>query len=355
MKYYEEDKLSALESLSLAQRIAFAPFMFQATLAARNLGLLKALDEAGKHGLSSEQLAEQAQVSLYGVKVLMDMGLSSGIAWKKGEHYVLSKTGHFILHDRMTQVNLDFTQDVCYQGLAALEDSIKNGKPEGLKVFGDWPTIYPALSSLPEPAKTSWFEFDHYYSDQSFPDALPVVMKHQPKVLMDIGGNTGQWARYCVENSDINVVVVDLPEQIALLNQAMLDHPEAHRVTSSPANMLNPDSKLPAQVDAIWMSQFLDCFSEDEILQILLKCKDALNETGHLYIMETFWDQQPYEIGALSVNCTSLYFTAMANGNSRMYHSDDMKKLLAQAGMAVVRQVNDLGVGHTLLECGLKK
>lgn len=349
--YYNSDDKTALQARSDAQRIAFAPFIFQATLAARNLGLLKALYEAGKEGLSPEQLAEQTQVSLYGVKVLMDMGLSSGIAFKKGDHYVLSKTGYFILNDRMTQVNLDFTQDVCYQGLEALEASVRNGKPEGLKVFGDWPTIYPALSSLPEPAKTSWFEFDHYYSDQSFPEALPKVLARDPKTLMDIGANTGQWCRYCLENSDLLMTVVDLPEQLALLKEAMVGHPGEERVTANPANMLDSNSQLPGPVDAIWMSQFLDCFSEAEILQILIKCRESLSEKGYLYIMETFWDQQPYEVGALSVNCTSLYFTAMANGNSRMYHLDDMKKILQQAGLTIEQKFNDLGVGHTLLEC----
>ncbi len=34
-----------------------------------------------------------------------------------------------------------------------LEDSIKKEKPEGLKVFGNWPTIYHGLSELPDQVK----------------------------------------------------------------------------------------------------------------------------------------------------------------------------------------------------------
>ncbi|GAA5215109.1 methyltransferase [Corallincola platygyrae] len=354
-EYYTSDDKSALEARSDAQRIAFAPFIFQATVAARNLGLLNALYEARDKGMTAQELSDRTKVSLYGVKVLLDMGLSAGIVWKSKYKYVLSKTGFFIVNDPMTGVNLDFTKDVCYEGLNALEESIKSGKPEGLKVFGNWPTIYPALSQLPEPAQTSWFEFDHYYSDHSFPEALPLVMDSAPKTLMDIGGNTGQWARYCVENTDaLEVVVVDLPEQIALLDKQMEGHSQTERVTGWPTNMLDSESKLPAHTDAIWMSQFLDCFSEPQILEILKKCHDALPEHGKLYIMETFWDRQPFEMAALSVNATSLYFTTMANGNSRMYHSNDMKALLSEANLEVSTQVDNIGVGHTLLICKRK-
>jgi len=40
----------------------------------------------------------------------------------------------------------------CYKGLFALDKSIENGKPEGLKVFGEWDTIYEGLS-FPYPAQ----------------------------------------------------------------------------------------------------------------------------------------------------------------------------------------------------------
>ena len=75
---------------------------------------------------------------------------------------------------------------------------------------------------------------------------------------------------------------------------------------------------------------------------------------SRLYILETFWDRQAYEAGAYCVNATSIYFTAMANGNSRMYHSKDMMRLIQEAGMYVDQDTDDLGLGHTLLACKKK-
>jgi ubiquinone/menaquinone biosynthesis C-methylase UbiE len=346
------DPNTAFEAKSIAQKIAFSPFVFQASLAARDLGLLEAVENSGDMGLNALEISEKTGVSSYGVKVLLDMGLSAGLVLLREERYVLAKVGYFMLHDPMTKVNFNFTKDVCYEALGSLEDSVKNGTPEGLKVFGDWETLYPFLGQLPPPAKKSWFDFDHYYSDQSFSEVLPLVMQCSPGLILDIGGNTGKWARLCVEQySEVEVCVVDLPEQIVMLQEHMTGHEASSRVTGFPANMLDPDSKLPGNADVIWMSQFLDCFSEELIEKILLKCMSALPENGRLYIMETFWDKQPHEIGTLSVNATSLYFTAIANGCSRMYRQADMVKILDRTGFTVNREWDSIGVGHTLLEC----
>jgi hypothetical protein len=48
---------------------------------------------------------------------------------------------------------------------------------------------------------------------------------------------------------------------------------------------------------------------------------------------------------------TSLYFTAIANGNSRMYTSDIFYDLIDKAGLSVEKSIDEIGVGHTLLQC----
>lgn len=136
---YKKDTLSALDAITEAQRIAFAPMLFQTALCLRNSGVLDYLDHQGKLGATLEAICEHCEVNEYAVSVLLDMGLSGRILTHKGECYYLAKVGHFLLHDTMTRVNMDFTQDVCYQGLFFLENALQEGKPTGLKVFGDWP------------------------------------------------------------------------------------------------------------------------------------------------------------------------------------------------------------------------
>ena len=58
-------------------------------------------------------------------------------------------------------------------------------------------TVIPLnqLAQLPDQVQKSWFEFDHYYSDNAFPEVLPIVFANKPKRLLDVGGNTGKTSK----------------------------------------------------------------------------------------------------------------------------------------------------------------
>ncbi|HBQ6651062.1 TPA: methyltransferase domain-containing protein [Klebsiella quasipneumoniae subsp. quasipneumoniae] len=348
---YQKDSLSALDAITEAQRIAFAPMLFQTALCLRNSGILGYLDQQGKRGATFAAISEIFDGKEYAVSVLLDMGLSGRILTYKEERYHLSKIGHFLLHDPMTRVNMDFTQDVCYQGLFFLENALQEGKPSGLKVFGEWPTIYPALSQLPPVARKSWFAFDHYYSDGAFTAALPYVFASQPARLYDVGGNTGKWAlRCCQYDENIAVTLLDLPQQIALARENIENAGLAHRIDFHAVDMLS-DAPLPGEADIWWMSQFLDCFSPEQIITILSNVAQVMKPGARLYILELFWDAQKFEAASFSLNASSLYFTCMANGNSRFYSVEKFYRYLEMAGFEVEQRHDNLGVGHTLLIC----
>jgi hypothetical protein len=99
------------------------------------------------------------------------------------------------------------------------------------------------------------------------------------------------------------------------------------------------------------MSQFLDCFSEPQVLSILQRAARIMDDQSRLYIMETLWDRQRYETAAFCLTMTSLYFTAIANGNSKMFHSEDLTRLVSQAGLKVETVHDNLGQGHSILVC----
>ncbi|EEW0866910.1 methyltransferase [Escherichia coli] len=351
---YEQDTLSTLDAITEAQRIAFAPMLFQAALCLRNAGILDYLDQQGKQGAPLNAITEQTVLNEYAVSVLLDMGLSGRIITCKEGNYYLAKIGHYLLHDTMTRVNMDFTQDVCYQGLFFLADSLNEGKPSGLKVFGDWPTIYPALSQLPDAARASWFAFDHYYSDGAFNAALPYVFANNPTTLYDVGGNTGKWAlRCCKYNENIAVTLLDLPQQIVLAKENIANAGFSDRIDFQAVDMLS-DAPLPGEADIWWMSQFLDCFSPEQIISILSKIASVMKPAAKVCIMELFWDAQRFEAASFSLNASSLYFTCMANGNSRFYSAEKFYDYLNKAGFQVAERHDNLGVGHTLLICQKK-
>lgn len=347
---YNTDELTALEAITEAQKISFAPVLFQVALSLRDFGILSFLDLRGKLGGLAEEITENCNLNQYATDVLLDAGLSARIVYQREDKFYLSKVGYYLLHDEMTQKNLDFIQDVCYQGLFYLKESLLQQKPIGLKVFGDWPTIYPALSLLPEKAKKSWFGFDHFYSDGAFYSALKEVFSLvNPSHLYDVGGNTGKCAIECCKyNKDVEVTILDLAPQLTLAQENIIAHGFQDRIHTFSVDMLDI-IELPNDADAWWMSQFLDCFSEAQIIKMLQEIRKAMKTSAKLCILEVFWDCQQFEAGAFSVNMSSLYFTCMANGNSRFYRSDVFITYLEKAGFKLDTRVDNLGVGHTLL------
>jgi ubiquinone/menaquinone biosynthesis C-methylase UbiE len=312
--------------------------------------MLAAIEAAGDQGLRPDEAAAKAGTSLYAARVLLEACYSLDLLELEGRNYRLSSSGYVLLHDPEVRVNMDFTQDVCYLGAFKLDAALEQGKPAGLSVFGNWPTIYAGLTQLPPKVLESWFAFDHAYSSAVFPHALPVIHSKPVKRLLDVGGNTGKFA---VENFKFNpsveVTILDHPGQLELAKQNAKDHGFEGRLQGVAMDLLDHSKPFPTGFDAVWMSQFLDCFGEGDILQLLKRGKAALAPGGRLHVLETYWDRQPHLAARDAVIATSLYFTCMANGDSRMYHSDDLRRLIAEAGLKVVEdhQFNY----HTLFCC----
>ncbi|HSC16378.1 MAG TPA: methyltransferase [Gammaproteobacteria bacterium] len=352
IRYDRPADVSAFEAISAAQKLAFAPIAFQASVALERLGILQAVADTKEHGATAGEIAERLSLPVYGVRVLLDMGLSIGLVWQRAERYVLDKVGHFWLNDAMTRVNADFVTDVCYDAMSSLQASVEQQAPRGLARFGSWPTLYPGLTRLPAHVRSSWLKFDHFYSSSAFAPALSHVFKARPRRLLDVGGNTGLWATACVEHdADVEVTIVDLPEQARLTSERFRDGPHAERVRVVALDLLDPNAALPQGADVVWMSQLLDCFSEEQAARVLRLAADAMSADSSLFVLETLCDRQKFDAATYSVNATSLYFTCIANGVSRMFRSEDLLRLVHEAGLTVTAEHDHIGRGHTLLHC----
>ena len=168
-----------------------------------------------------------------------------------------------------------------------------------------------------------------------------------------MGGNTGKWALQCVGyNQEVEVTILDLPQQIGMMQENVKGKEGAERIKGYGINLLDEKALFPKReggLDAIWMSQFLDCFSMEEIVGILKRAKEAMTEETRIYIMETLWDRQRFEPAALCLTMTSLYFTALANGNSKMYNTEDMETCIREAGLEIETIHDHLGQGHSII------
>ncbi len=355
---YTHEQQTARDAQRLAEFIAFSPMVFQVSRIMVEKGVLDAL-RSSNDGLTINELSQICNLSTYAIKVLLEASLSIGTVLidPTTDKFSISKAGWFLINDKRTRVNISFNHDVNYEGLFHLDEALEQGKPAGLRHFGNWDTVYEGLSQLPSKVQESWFGFDHFYSDLSFDQALQIVFSNKTHNLLDVGGNTGRWASRCVTyDKDVEVTIVDLPQQLELMKRAILGTEGSNRIHGYGMNLLDPEALFPinCQWDAIWMSQFLDCFSEKEIVSILTRATKAMSHDTRLYIMETLWDRQQFEPATLCLTLTSVYFTAIANGNSKMYNTDDMARLINESGLHIYKIHDNLGQGHSIIECRIK-
>ena len=173
-------------------------------------------------------------------------------------------------------------------------------------------------------------------------------------MLLDIGGNTGKFALAMLKASETaRVVLIDLPQQCSLAKENKALHPYADRFSCAPVNWLEQQAapQIEPKGDVIWMSQFLDCFSPEQAVSILLRAKALLAQKGRFAVLECLTDQQSYPAAQLSLAASSLYFTAIANGNSRFYRRAELMAIFDAAGLDIEFEKSNIGVSHTLFVC----
>jgi hypothetical protein len=341
-------KNSRINSLTEAQKIAFAPLSFQMIGTFLDLGILKILDEKK---LSEKEIQKELNLTEYIVKTLLQTGLAVGIVEKSEENkFFTSKLGQAFLYDEMTKINFNFVRNVCYLGASELTASFLNEKPEGLKkFFKNIDTIYPILTKLPALAKKSWFDFDNYYSDTCFQKIFEIISEKNPSEVFDIGANTAKFEQLALKKNDkIKFNIIDLPENIEVIKK----NKQLKACKFFNIDVLSETNDFPQMSNAVLMSQFLDCFSKEQIVFILKKIAKKVTNNTKIYILEPLIDKQNFDGAKYSLIHTSLYFTCMANGKSKMYEFSEFEELINFADLKIIKVYNEIGAhDYTLLEC----
>lgn len=335
-----------------AQLLAWGPVLFQAAYVLWERGFLRELIAGGVEGATVDELAAATKTSRYGATVLLEAGMAAGLVTREEGRFRPTPVAYVLERDAMTRANMNFVQHVCYRAMAHLGEAIATGRPAGLAELGPWSTVYEGLAELGEPARSSWLGFDHFYSDDSFPLVLPLLFAERPRRILDVGGNTGKFALACLEHdAEVRVTVADLPGQLESCEQAVRAAGHESRLALHAVDLLSLDATLPGGHDLIWMSQFLCCFSEAEIVHVLRVAQAAMGPETRLFIMDNFWDRQEMEAARVVLQAASLYFTCVANGNSRLYDSETFVRCIERAGLRITARKDGIGLGHSLLEC----
>jgi SAM-dependent methyltransferase len=326
-----------------------APFAFQAGRAARDLGVLAAL-RTPPEGVDSATVCGLTGLPATSVDALLDACLAVGlVAECTPGRWRLTTVGTVWLNDPQVGVDAEFTHAVCWAGLADLGESLRQGKPIGLRHLGPWATIYEGLTSLPDSVRAPWFAYDHSHSDAAFAEALVHLRTAGVRRVLDVGGNTGRFALALLDGDPAaTVTILDHPGQVREATANLAAAGFAARGTCQALDLLDHAVAFPTGQDAVWMSQFLDCFGPADVIALLARARRALAPGGRVWVLEVCPDRQHEAAAAASLRLASLYFTAIANGVSRFYRSTDLLAMAASAGLRTVAIHDGLGTAHSL-------
>lgn len=149
-------------------------------------------------------------------------------------------------------------------------------------------------------------------------------------------------------NPTVKIPILDLPGQANVARKNIADAGLENRISAIDINLQDNIIPFPKGFDIIWMSQFIDCFSLEEISELFKRACESMTEEACLYILKIFWDLQKLKASTYSLCATSLYFMAVANGNSQIFHSKDILNVIEKAGFAVDKIYGIIGISHTL-------
>jgi len=301
--------------------------------AALSLALKSGLiDKLGQGPQRLADLAAAAKLDLRGVEILVGLLQSAEVLTLADgtlaltPAFIVALTRRAALEQKLTFLDLA-ARDVLDRLPAMLFDTpayVRSGK-----VFEFFRYDRAATTSPDDLAATKrWLDYTTALTEHEAPLLAPLLDLSHTRQLLDIGGNSGAFARtLCAANPTLGATVLDLPAVAELGRRYLANTPEAARIAFVTADARR--DPLPTGHDAISFKSVLHDWPEADIRLLVTRACDALPSGGRLFIAER---------GAFAPGTKPLPYAAAANlVFARFYRAPTVyADLLAELGFADV-------------------
>jgi SAM-dependent methyltransferase len=173
-----------------------------------------------------------------------------------------------------------------------------------------------------------WVDYTTALTEHEAPLVVPLMDLASTRRLLDIGGNSGAFARaLCAAHPELAVTVLDLPAVAELGRRYLSSTPEAPRISFHLSDARR--DPLPPDHDAISFKSVLHDWPEADMRALVTRARDALPSGGQLFIAER---------GAFAPGAAPLPHSAAANlVFARFYRPSSVyAELLAELGFRAV-------------------
>ncbi len=305
-------------------------------VAAANTGILDALID--HPGSGSQELASLCHCSPDGVDILLQALAGTGLLSRCGRGWRVRRAYTPLLRkEAFLRSWLDYSDTVIAPALLSLEDSVRNGKPEGLsRLYGhDRQNFYVSVAN--DPVKGPIFsKFMRAYSSINREAVARHTIFSGPVNILDLGGGDGDLAMAIVtHHPEAKVTVADLPVVIERTSQSFSNHPHASRLQTVGVDLLQ--DPIPGGYDIILCAHVIDILSPEEISGLLEKVRKALSPKGKLVVFTPV--TADHGRGPLINSLMGIYFLALARGKGRFYSTRKLREIAAGCGFKAFRDI----------------
>lgn len=301
------------------------------------VGLFTYLEQAGPATL--KQIAERCGISEHGTRILLLGCCEAGLAERgaDGTYRNAPPASTYLVEGaRFCMLGfVAFTREVQQKTCNLLLDSIRAGRPVGLRAlgYGDDKTLYQAFAEnkgLEDLFHRAMAEFSKINFLELQPGDLDGVRR-----LLDVGGgNASVQMRLLEKNPGVQGTLFDLPTVCEKAAENVRRNDMAGRVGFNPGDVFRDE--LPKGHDAVLLSHFVEIFAPEDIRQIYAKVQRALEPGGRVFLWTMTADDD--ETGPLQAVKSSVYFVASASGSGMAYPAADHRRWLDEAGFDIATE-----------------
>jgi SAM-dependent methyltransferase len=262
----------------------------RAIKSAMELGIFDALTAGAAVSLPS--FAAERPVNPVGLRLLIDLLEVNGVVARTGDLVELTPAFRAVLRFRdLLESRIAFA-DLVWPDIHTLFTYLLTDLPQFMarsKVF-DLFRYDRCLEVTPEnlQAASAWTRFTTVLTKYESAAALDMLDLASTETFIDLGGNTGEFARQvCERNPNIRATVVDLPVVCTLGHGHLASHADrsvAERVSFFPTDMRC--GELPAPADVVSFKSVLHDWPDADAGRLLERAYSLIRPGGRLVIFE---------------------------------------------------------------------
>ncbi|MBZ0156191.1 MAG: methyltransferase domain-containing protein [Alphaproteobacteria bacterium] len=264
-----------------------------------------------------EEMAKRMKTDLRATEILLDAVTGLGLLKKSaGKYRNTSLASAFLVSGSpLYQGDILRHADALWQSWSGLDETVRTGKPNRTAPHNH----------------DAFIRGMHNLASLKAGEVMRAIGLKGVRKALDLGGGPGTYSMEMAKKS-IAVTLFDLPDTIRIAKTII------RKAGVKGIEFLKGDfmvDRLGSGYDLIFVSQVLHAFSAEENLQLLRKCRGALNPGGRIVIQEFYLASNrtsPSQSALFSVNML------VNTEGGRCYAPSEMKKWLVGAGFREARE-----------------